>query len=131
MIQPLPVSHFQWLTEEEIDEMMQDLDKIKSCTLQVDLEVPQDIEYQKWFNDYLLAPESFAVSGTQKLIPNISHKKKYVVRHKTLRFYLEHELKLVNIHKGIKYKESAFLKKYIDLNNEEPQEIFHISQIEV
>ena len=30
---------------------------------------------------------------------------------------MKHGLKLVKIHSGVKYVESMFLKKYIDLNN--------------
>ena len=40
---PLPFSGFRWLTGEEINEMMDDHTKIRSCTLRVDLEYPKEL----------------------------------------------------------------------------------------
>ena len=40
---PLPFSGFRWLTEEEINEMMEDHTKIRSCTLKIDLEYPKEL----------------------------------------------------------------------------------------
>ena len=58
MCQFLPLKGFQWLIREEMDDMLTNTKKIRSCTLEVDLDVPNDVEYHKWFNDYLLAPKS-------------------------------------------------------------------------
>ena len=103
------------LTQEEIDNP----NKTKSRTLEVDLDIPEGVEDHEWHNDYPLAPEKQTVNVTVKLTPNLLHKRNYVVRHKTLKFYLDHGLKLVKIHRSIKYEESTFLKKCIDLNNDE------------
>lgn len=43
MSQPLPVGDFEWLTPKELNEMMCDHSKIISCTLEVDLEYPQEL----------------------------------------------------------------------------------------
>ena len=43
MSQPLPVGDFKWLAEKELDEMMSDHAKIKGCTLEVDLEYPDNL----------------------------------------------------------------------------------------
>ena len=51
-----------------------------------------------------------------KLIPNLNNKNKYVVHHKTLKLYESLGLKVTRVHRGIKFRESAWLKKYIDLN---------------
>ena len=48
MSQPLPVGGFKWLSPNEIENMMNDHSKIKSCTLEVDLEYPQDL------HDYII-----------------------------------------------------------------------------
>ena len=60
MSQSLPVSGFQWLTKDEILEMTNDHSKIKSCTLEVDLEYPSHLH--DLYNDYPLAPESIVVN---------------------------------------------------------------------
>ena len=85
-------------------------------TLEVDLEYPKELHDAH--NDYPLAPESFTVSGTNKLIPNLWSKKKYVLHHKNLHQYLKHGMKLTKIHRGVAYSESMFLKEYISKNTE-------------
>ena len=83
---PLPYSDFRWLTEEEINEMMDDHTKIKSCTLKVDLEYPEELHDLR--NDHPLAVESVVVDGVKKLIPNLYDKKNYTVSHAMIRFSL-------------------------------------------
>ena len=58
---PLPIGNFRWLTPEEINEMMEDHTRIRSCTLKVDLEYPKELH--DTHNDYPLAPESVTVNG--------------------------------------------------------------------
>src|SRR6218665_1381080 len=53
-----------------------------------------------------------------KLIPNLNDKKKYVLHYENLKLYESLGLNIVKIHRGIKFEESAWLKKYIDLNTD-------------
>ena len=114
MSQPLPVSRFQWFTKDEILEMTNDHSKIKSCTLEVDLEYPSHLH--DLHNDYPLAPESIVVNKVEKLIPNLNDKTNYVVHHSMVQQILKRGLILKKIHRGIKYSESKFLSEYIDSN---------------
>ena len=57
-------------------------------------------------------------SKQSKLICNLSHKKKYAIQYQNLKQAIKNGLKLLNIHRAIKFKQSAFLKPYIDLNTE-------------
>ena len=77
-------------------------------------EYPQELHDQH--NDYPLAPEHLEINGGKKLIPNLYNKKNYIIHHETLKLYLSLGMKLTKIHIGIKFKESAWLKVYIDLN---------------
>ena len=52
-------------------------------------------------------------------MPNLHDKKKYVLHHKNLKFYLRLGLKLTKIHRGITFVEQAYIKKYIDVLNTE------------
>ena len=111
MSKPLPVKDFKWMNEEELKNW-----KSHSCILEVDLEYPENLH--DLHNQYPLAPERIKVGKVEKLIPNLRDKEKYVIHHKNLKQYLNLGLKLKKIHKGIKFKEENFMKKYIDFNNE-------------
>ena len=112
MSQKQPVGSFKWLSDKELEGMMQDHSKIRSCTLEVDLEYPDSLHDEH--NDYPLAPETIIVNETPKLIPNLNDKQKYVLHYETMQTYLKYGLKLTKIHRGVKYQESDFLSKYID-----------------
>ena len=116
MSQSFPVGGFKWLTPEEISMMMSDPSKIRLCTLEVDLEYPQELH--DLHSDYPLAPKTVMASDTPKLIPNLRNKERYVLHHESLKLYLKHGLRLTKIHRGIKYKESKFLERYIISNTE-------------
>ena len=87
-----PYKNFKWLTEDEINSMLENYQKTKECTLEVDLEYTKELYDDH--NDYPLAPKSIDVNKVKKLIPNLNDKKDYVVHHATLQLYLKHGLKL-------------------------------------
>ena len=109
MSKPLPTHGFKWMGESELENWEK-----HSCILEVDLEYPKSLH--DLHNDYPLAPEKIKVNKVDKLILNLWNKKKYVINYENLKQYLSLGLKLVKIHSGIKFKESPWLKKYIDLN---------------
>ena len=89
-------------------------------------------------NDYPLAPEKLAIPhdmlsdfckkiankfeikniGVMNLIPNLSNRTNYVLHYKILQLYLSLGMKLTKIHKVLKFKQSGWMKKYIDFNTE-------------
>jgi len=94
----------------------QELDNWRSipCILKVDLEYPKELH--DLHNDYPLAPESLKLGVVDKLIPNLNDKHHYAVHYENLKLYESLGLKVSRVHRGIKFKESDWLKKYIDLN---------------
>src|SRR6218665_540229 len=113
MSKPLPTNGFKWISDDELNNWRR-----TSCILEVDLEYPEKLH--DLHNDYPLAPESITLeqSDVAKLIPNLNDKKKYELHYENLKLYEILELNIVKIYRGIKFEESAWLKKYIDLNIE-------------
>ena len=58
------------------------------------------------------------VGGVKELIPNLGDKVKYVIHYKNLEYYLSLEMKLVKIHRILRFKQSNGLKSYVDVNTE-------------
>ena len=53
-----------------------------------------------------------------KLIPNLGGKTNYVLHYRHLQLYLSLGMKLTKIHKVLRFKQSDWMKKYIDFNIE-------------
>ena len=60
--------------------------------------------------------ECMKINGVEKLIPNLYDKKRYVIHIRSLNQALKHGLVLERIHRAIKFKQSAWMKEYIDFN---------------
>ena len=108
-----------------------------------------DLQYCKKLhdshNDYPLCPEKIEVSnnmlskycsdiadrygikvvGVKKLIPNLGDKVKYDVHYRNLQYYLSLGMKLVKIHRILSFKQSDWLRKYVDFNTKKRQESSH------
>lgn len=69
MCKPLPVSDFEWMTNEEL----KNWENIP-CILMVDVDYPKKLH--DLHNDYPLLPERKIVDKVEKLIPNLENKKK-------------------------------------------------------
>ena len=111
MCKPLPTSNFKWMDDDELTSW-----KKHTCILEVDLEYPKELH--DLHNDYPLAPERLVLGKVEKLVPNLNDKIKYVIHYENLKLYESLGLKITKIHRGIKFEESPWLKKYIDLNTD-------------
>ena len=58
------------------------------------------------------------VGDVKRLIPNLGNKTNYGVHYRNLQLYLSLGMKLTKIHKVLKFKQSDWIKKYINFNTE-------------
>ena len=116
MSQPLPTHGFKWvknITKEKVLKILRDGGS-RGYIFDVDLEYPKHL----WdtHNDYPLAPEPTKVDGVEKLIGHFIAKKEYVVHYQSLKQYLNMGLKLTAVHRALSFKQSPWMKPYIDKN---------------
>ena len=137
--QYLPTGNFKWMTDKEIEQI--DLGKYKAdgkkgLIPEVDLEYPQELH--DLHNNYPVCPEKIRVSDdmlsgfcekiaekykisiglVSKLIPTSRDKKEYVLHYRNLQLYLDLGLKIKKVHRVLEFKQSPWLKQYIDFNTE-------------
>ena len=133
----LPYREFKWLKNvDELDVMSINEKSDVGYILEVDLEYPKELH--ELHNDYPLAPEKLAVTNgmlskyckeiadkydikvgdVKKFIPNLGNKTKYVLHYRNPQLYLSLGIKLTKIHRVLKFKQSDWMKKYIDFKTE-------------
>ena len=55
------------------------------------------------------------VGDVKKLIPNLGNKSNYVVHYRNFQLHLSLGIKLIKIHRVLKFKQSEWIKKYMIL----------------
>ena len=135
MSEYLPYKGFKWLKNIDKFDIVSINDKspIRNF-LEVDFQYSDELH--ELHNNFPLAPEKLAVSSdmfskyckkiadkyeikvgdVKKLIPNLGNKTNYVVHYRNLQLHLSLGMKLTEIHRVLKLKQSDWMKKYIDFN---------------
>ena len=125
MSQYLPYRKFKWLKNvDKFDVSSFTKNFSIGYILEVDLEYPDELHYVH--NYYPLAPEKLAISydklsnyckkiadkygikndDVKKLVSNLGDKSNYILYYRNLQLYLLRGMKLTNIHKILKFKQS-------------------------
>ena len=84
--------------------------------LEVDLKYPENLfEYHK---DFPLCPEKLITptANNSKLVTTFYSKQNYVVYYRNLQLYVKLGIIVKNVHRVLKFAQSAWMKPYIDLN---------------
>ena len=58
------------------------------------------------------------IGRVNKLVSNLGNKRKYVAHYKNLQLYVSLGMKLSKVHKILKFKQSDWLKKFVDFNTD-------------
>ena len=114
MFQPLPTRGFKWVDIKPAKISNLAKCKSKGYLLEVDIRYPKELHDSH--NDLPFMCERMKINGVEKLIPNLYDKKRYVIHIRALDQALKHGLVLERIHKAIEFKQSAWMKEYIDFN---------------
>ena len=148
MSEYLPYEEPEWL--KNVDEF--DVNSINEKSeigyfLEVGLEYPDELH--GLHNGYSLAAEKLVVTNdmlskyskeiaakydikvddVKKLIPNLRNKTKYVLHYRNFQLYLSLGIKLTKIHRVLKFKQSDWMKKYIDFNTEKKMQLMILIKI--
>ena len=135
MSEYLPYGGFKWLKNVDGFDVMSISEKsLIGYFLEVDLECSSELHELQ--NDYPLAPVELAVSSdmlsnyfqniadkyeikvgdVKKLNPNLGNRTNYVIHYRNLQLCLSLGMKLTKIHRVLKFKQSDWMKEYIDFN---------------
>ena len=82
--------------------------------LEVDVAYPRELH--DYHNNLPFMCAKMKINGVEKLVPNLYYKRKYVNHIKALKQAIDHRLVLEKIHRAIEFKQSAWMKEYIDFN---------------
>ena len=116
MWQPLPTGGFKWINcdgfePKNIVNVLSKNDKY-GYLLEVDVKYPSELH--DLHNDIPFMCSKMKVGGVEKLIPNLYDKKKYVIHIRALMQALDHGLILEKIHRCIRFRQSPWMKEYIE-----------------
>ena len=133
MSQYFPTGGFRVLSDEETQSLeLENLsdDGDEGNIYEVYLHYP--IELHDKHDDYPLAPQSIEIDSTmysptqssvypksppqKKLTPNLMDKSNYVVHYRNLKLYVQLGLVITKVHRVLAFKQSPWLKRYIDFN---------------
>ena len=143
MMQCLPYGGFKCIsvTDKHINTVLNKRDNSKyGYFLEIDAHHPEELH--NLHNDLPMAPEKIKVAEdtlsplqleiknkydikvgtTKKLIPNLLPIKNYIVHYKNLKYYTSQGLIITKVHKILEFKQSPWMKSYIEFNTEKRME---------
>ena len=118
MSQPLPTGEFRWINCDGWDpeKLVNMLSKEKKYGYLVEVGIKYPRELHNLHNDIPFMCDKMNINGVEKLISNLYDKKKYIIHIRALKQAIDHGLILEKIHRCIRFRQSAWMKEYIDFN---------------
>ena len=142
MSEYLPYGGFKWVktTNETVNRILNKKDNsLHGYFLEVDVDYPENLHSfhkgyptapEKMKKDKVLSPYCLEIKkehdiktgDINKLTPNLMSKKNYVVHYRNLKYYIIQGLISKKVHKILEFKQSAWMKPYIDFNTQKRKE---------
>lgn len=136
MSQPIPIGEYEWVNRDKEPALFIDVNAILELSdssetgfiFEVSLHYPNDLH--QTHNDMPFCPEKCPLpaevydildrkpSKIEKLLLTFYDKENYVIHFQMLKLALRHGLKLKKVHRILKFKQTPWLKPYIDLNTD-------------
>ena len=117
MSQPLPTGEFKWIKcngdPKDLVERFA-AEKDYGYLLEVDVLYPKELH--DIHDDLPFMCTKMKINGVEKLTPNLYYKHKYTIHIRALKQALDYGLVLERIHRCIRFKQSPWMKEYIDFN---------------
>ena len=129
------------ITNETVNRILNKKDNnLHGYSLEVDLDYPEKLHEDH--SDFPMAPEKIKVKEEMlspyyleikeennikvgvcnKLIANLILKNNYIVHYRNLKYYLSKGLALKKVHRILEFKQSDWMKPYIDFNTQKRKE---------
>lgn len=118
MSKSLPSGKFEWCDVSSLDVVSVSEDSDEGYILEVDLEYPPSLHDSHKDFPFCTETKPPPKSKEPKLLATVENKTKYVIHYIALQQALRHGLVLTKIHRAIKFKQSPWLKPFVDLNTE-------------
>ena len=143
MSECLPYGRFEWVkvNNKVVNRILNKKDdSLHGYFLEVDLQISEELH--DYYKDYPMAPEKIQIEdsmlspyqlkiknkydiksgGIHKLVPNLLPKRNYVVHYRNLKYYLSKGWILTKVHKILEFKQSDWMKSFIDFNTQRRKE---------
>ncbi|XP_025406050.1 uncharacterized protein LOC112680226 [Sipha flava] len=113
MLASLPYKDFEWYSDFSLNIMMIDDNGPYGFILEVDVDYPENIHDAH--SDLPFLPQNSCPpnSKVKKLLTTLHHKKNYVAHYRTLKQAVNNGLKIIKIHRVIRFKQSKWMLPYV------------------
>ncbi|XP_070526950.1 uncharacterized protein [Cardiocondyla obscurior] len=117
MCQPLPYADFQYVDDaSNFDVINVPLDSPDGYILEIDLEYPQKLHDEHVDLPFCPTRDKPPGKRQDKLLATLCDKKRYIIHYRNLQQCIRHGLHVTKIHRVLQFKQSPWLRVYIELN---------------
>ena len=112
----LPHGDFEWVDPESVDLLNTPDDSPFGYIVEADFHIPESLH--DYYNDFPFLPtREIPPNGKfPKLLTTLEDKHRYILHYRNLKQAVKYNVELVKVHRVLRFRQSQWLKSYIDLN---------------